>query len=83
MTLRLQAGSGTLNLNAARATPDAGGSSSSGSSKGGPQTLEQTEIETLQRAITAAHGNLSAAARLLNTTRPKLAYRARKHGLID
>ncbi len=82
MTLRLQADSGTLNLNAARATPDAG-SGSSGGSKGGPQTLEQTEIETLQRAITAAHGNLSAAARLLNTTRPKLAYRARKHGLID
>jgi len=82
MTLRLQAGSGTLNLNAARATPDAGGGGSGSSSKAGPQTLEQTEAETLQRAITAAHGNLSAAARLLNTTRPKLAYRARKHGLI-
>ncbi len=72
MTLRLQAGSGTLNLDASRA-PDRASV---------PQTLEQTEIETLQRAITAAHGNLSAAARLLNTTRPKLAYRARKHGLI-
>ena len=82
MTLRLQAGSGTLNLNAARTTPDVG-SGRSGGSKSGPQTLEQTEAETLQRAITAAHGNLSAAARLLNTTRPKLAYRARKHGLID
>ncbi len=78
MTLRLQASSGNMNLdvNTARTTP------ASDSTGKGPQTLEQTESETLQRAITAAHGNLSAAARLLNTTRPKLAYRARKHGLI-
>jgi transcriptional regulator with GAF, ATPase, and Fis domain len=32
--------------------------------------------------IAASKGNLSAAARLLDTTRAKLAFRARKHGLV-
>lgn len=45
-------------------------------------TLEQTEQSLLQKAIAASDGNLSAAARLLNTSRAKLAYRARKHGLL-
>jgi transcriptional regulator of acetoin/glycerol metabolism len=34
------------------------------------------------RAIAASKGNLSAAACLLDITRAKLAFRARKHGLI-
>ena len=45
-------------------------------------TLEQTEQSLLQKAIAASGGNLSATARLLNTSRAKLAYRARKHGLV-
>ena len=45
-------------------------------------SLEQTEQSLLQKAIAASGGNLSAAARLLHTSRAKLAYRARKHGLV-
>lgn len=45
-------------------------------------TLRQTEQTLLQKAIAASGGNLSAAARLLNTSRAKRAYRARKHGLV-
>lgn len=81
MTLRMQGDSGTLN----RDSPTHPGPNADAALLNAPTvppSLEQMERDTLQRAITAAHGNLSAAARLLNTTRPKLAYRARKHGLL-
>lgn len=76
MTLRLQGSSGILNVSApVSATTGA-------NAEPGPQSLDQTERDMLQRAIVASQGNLSAAARQLQTTRAKLAYRARKHGLI-
>jgi DNA-binding NtrC family response regulator len=74
MTLRLQGGTGVLSV----AAPTA---SAPGAAAGYP-SLAQTERDTLHQAINASQGNLSAAARLLNTTRAKLAYRARKHGLV-
>jgi two-component system response regulator HydG len=79
MTLRLEASSGTLNL-----TPSSpnGAAVQNNPAAAATSSLDQTECDTLQRAITASDGNLSAAARLLNTTRAKLAYRARKHSLI-
>ena len=83
MTLRMQGDSGTLNRDSPTNTsrePIMDGAPPHVQTE--PPSLEQIERDTLQRAITAAHGNLSAAARLLNTTRPKLAYRARRHGLI-
>lgn len=78
MTLRMQGSSGTLNFEGtpAGAHPVPAGTAAS------PQSLEQTERDMLERAISACQGNLSAAARRLNTTRAKLAYRARKHSLI-
>jgi two-component system, NtrC family, response regulator HydG len=83
MTLRLQGDSGTLNLADGGAAP-VGETSSHVSAKPAinPQSLAQTERETLARAIAASKGNLSAAARLLDTTRAKLAFRAKKHGLV-
>ncbi len=77
MTLRLQGGSGTLNFSAPVAATAAPSNAAPV-----PQSLDQTESDVLRRAISAAQGNLSAAARRLQTTRAKLAYRARKHGLI-
>ncbi|MEO6293335.1 MAG: sigma 54-interacting transcriptional regulator [Burkholderiaceae bacterium] len=74
MTLRVQDASGTLNLTAHAISASAPSTT--------PLSLEQIESETLLRAISASNGNLSQAARLLNTSRAKLAYRARKHHLI-
>ena len=84
MTLKLQDGSDTLNLTtaphpAAKPAPPAPAKTPTAASA---LSLEQTERAMLQQAISGAQGNLSAAARLLNTTRAKLAYRARKHGLV-
>ncbi|MCC4114988.1 sigma 54-interacting transcriptional regulator [Aromatoleum toluclasticum] len=42
-------------------------------------TLADTEALMLRTALAEADGNLSRAARLLGITRPKLAYRLRKH----
>ncbi|OGB50831.1 MAG: sigma-54-dependent Fis family transcriptional regulator [Burkholderiales bacterium RIFOXYD2_FULL_59_8] len=83
MTLRLQGDSGTLNLTDPGTAPDdeAIHRESAKPSMSAP-SLAQTERETLARAISASKGNLSAAARLLDTTRAKLAFRARKHGLV-
>ncbi|SDP36140.1 regulatory protein, Fis family [Rhodoferax sp. OV413] len=81
MTLRLQEGSDTLNLAATTAQAAATVAVPSRSSPS-PLSLEQTEQAMLQRAIAASQGNLSAAARLLNTSRAKLAYRAKKHKLV-
>ncbi len=79
LTLRPQGSSGTLNLaTAARAAA----SIPVPAMDAAPASLDQTERDTLHRAIAASHGNLSAAARLLHTTRAKLAYRARKHQLL-
>ncbi len=77
MTLHLQTDSGTLNL-----------ASSSMASAAAPvpsvatPSLETTERDMLRQAIAASRGNLSQAARLLNTSRAKLAYRAKKHQLV-
>lgn len=83
MTLRLQGNSGTLNLSAPPA--ELAGTSASlaqSNAMAAPASLAQSERDTLERAISACKGNLSAAARLLHTTRAKLAFRARKHGLV-
>jgi transcriptional regulator with GAF, ATPase, and Fis domain len=84
MTLRLQGDSGTLNLSdtAAPPAPEIYHDKSNGKTASSPQSLTQIERDTLARAISASKGNLSAAARLLDTSRAKLAFRAKKHGLI-
>jgi transcriptional regulator with GAF, ATPase, and Fis domain len=84
MTLKLQDGAGTLNLAPSLSSSPAVTAAvpSPVPSAASAMSLEQTERAMLQRAISGAQGNLSAAARLLNTTRAKLAYRARKHGLV-
>jgi transcriptional regulator with GAF, ATPase, and Fis domain len=43
--------------------------------------FEQLESEILKTAMKNAKGNLSAAARALNITRPQLAYRLKKLGI--
>jgi transcriptional regulator with GAF, ATPase, and Fis domain len=83
MTLRLQGESGTLNRAESGAAPvDEASHRESVKAPASAPSLAQTERETLARAITASKGNLSAAARMLDTTRAKLAFRAKKHGLI-
>ncbi|MEO6852555.1 MAG: sigma 54-interacting transcriptional regulator [Rhodoferax sp.] len=82
MTLKLQDGAGTLNLAATPAPAPAAAAAPAATSPASALSLDQTERAMLQRAISGAKGNLSAAARLLNTSRAKLAYRARKHGLV-
>ncbi|MEP6773824.1 MAG: sigma 54-interacting transcriptional regulator, partial [Polaromonas sp.] len=82
MTLKLQDGAGTLNLAATPAPAPAAAPAPAPPSTASTLSLDQTERAMLQRAISGAKGNLSAAARLLNTSRAKLAYRARKHGLV-
>lgn len=47
------------------------------------QPLEAAEIALLRQALRQTGHNLAAAARQLGITRAKLAYRARKFGLID
>jgi DNA-binding NtrC family response regulator len=44
----------------------------------GVMTLDQLEVMLIQSAVDKAHGNLSAAARLLGLTRPQLAYRLKR-----
>ncbi|MCW1934925.1 sigma-54-dependent Fis family transcriptional regulator [Pararhodobacter zhoushanensis] len=51
-------------------------SAADGSSEG--RTLQQIEIDTFSRAMDAAKGNVSAAARALGMTRAQLDYRLRK-----
>jgi DNA-binding NtrC family response regulator/predicted hydrocarbon binding protein len=43
--------------------------------------LVATEAAMLRAAVAEAQGNLAKAARMLGITRPKLAYRLRKHGI--
>ena len=44
----------------------------------GVMTLDQVEAMLLETAVDKAHGNLSAAARMLGLTRPQLAYRLKR-----
>jgi len=44
----------------------------------GAMTLDQLEVALIETAVDRAHGNLSAAARLLGLTRPQLAYRLKR-----
>ena len=46
------------------------------------QSLPQMEEELMRRALAQCKGNLSAAARMLGVSRPQLAYRARKRGIM-
>ena len=82
MTLRLKGSSATLNFAEPAGCAQALAIATPSSTAQAPQSLDQTERDTLLRAISTSQGNLSAAARLLNTTRAKLAYRARKHRLL-
>jgi two-component system, NtrC family, response regulator HydG len=45
-------------------------------------SFTEMEAETYERALSAAGGNIAAAARTLGLTRAKLEYRLRKHGLL-
>jgi len=44
----------------------------------GVRTLEQVEAMLIESAVDKAHGNLSAASRMLGLTRPQLAYRLKR-----
>jgi DNA-binding NtrC family response regulator len=44
----------------------------------GARTLDQVEAMLIETAVDKAHGNLSAASRLLGLTRPQLAYRLKR-----
>ncbi|HEX6016750.1 MAG TPA: sigma-54-dependent Fis family transcriptional regulator [Burkholderiaceae bacterium] len=44
----------------------------------GAMTLDQLEVSLIEAAVDKAHGNLSAAARMLGLTRPQLAYRLKR-----
>jgi DNA-binding NtrC family response regulator len=44
----------------------------------GVRTLEQVEAMLIETAVDKAHGNLSAASRMLGLTRPQLAYRLKR-----
>jgi DNA-binding NtrC family response regulator/predicted hydrocarbon binding protein len=46
-------------------------------------SLDQVEEELMRRAMQMAGSNVSQAARLLGLTRPALAYRLRKSGILD
>jgi len=46
-------------------------------------TLEQAELALIRRALGAANGNVSRAARELGITRMALRYRIKKHGLQE
>ena len=41
-------------------------------------TLDRLEVMLIEAAVDKAHGNLSAAARMLGLTRPQLAYRLKR-----
>lgn len=45
---------------------------------GGVMTLDRLEVMLIEAAVDKAHGNLSAAARMLGITRPQLAYRLKR-----
>jgi transcriptional regulator with GAF, ATPase, and Fis domain len=47
------------------------------------QSLPSMEADLIRQALAQCKGKVSAAARLLGISRPKLAYRARKYGLIE
>jgi DNA-binding NtrC family response regulator len=47
----------------------------------GLHSLDNLEGRLLEEAAERSNGNLSAAARLLGITRPKLAYRLKKRGV--
>jgi DNA-binding NtrC family response regulator len=44
----------------------------------GVRTLDQVEAMLIETAVDRAHGNLSAASRMLGLTRPQLAYRLKR-----
>jgi DNA-binding NtrC family response regulator len=44
----------------------------------GVRTLDQVEAMLIETAVDKAHGNLSAASRMLGLTRPQLAYRLKR-----
>jgi two-component system, NtrC family, response regulator HydG len=44
----------------------------------GIRTLDQVEAMLIETAVDKAHGNLSAASRMLGLTRPQLAYRLKR-----
>ncbi len=46
------------------------------------QSLPQVEDALMRQALAQCKGNLSAAARVLGITRPQLAYRVRKRGIV-
>ncbi len=48
----------------------------------GVSALAETEAQMLRMALATAQGNLSAAARLLDISRAKLAYRLRKYDIV-
>jgi len=47
----------------------------------GSMSLEEMDRHVVATAVTHAHGNLSAAARMLGTTRQTLRYRVKKYGI--
>ncbi|WP_235505773.1 sigma-54-dependent Fis family transcriptional regulator [Variovorax sp. Root411] len=75
----------TLDKNVLSVRPDghlAGAASTSTSTNASASSLGQMEETLIRRALEQCGGNISAAARVLGVTRPQLAYRARKRGIV-
>lgn len=72
------AGAGSVGALPRQATP----ASHAAADRAGPGSLGQVEETLIRRALEQCGGNLSAAARVLGITRPQLAYRVRKRGLL-
>jgi transcriptional regulator with AAA-type ATPase domain len=45
-------------------------------------SLDDIETLLLKQAVTRAHGNVAAAARLLGITRPQMVYRLKSRGIL-
>ena len=45
-------------------------------------SLDDIETMLLRQAVTRAHGNVAAAARLLGITRPQMVYRLKSRGIL-
>ncbi|HEY9096811.1 MAG TPA: sigma-54-dependent Fis family transcriptional regulator [Hydrogenophaga sp.] len=74
-------GGGRMGLRARPAPDEPGGNRTDPTAEAPP--LEAAEMAVLQQALARAGGNVAKAARALGITRAKLAYRARKFGLLN
>ncbi|MBS0449968.1 MAG: sigma 54-interacting transcriptional regulator [Proteobacteria bacterium] len=83
MSVRLDGGRGVLREGAATQTAPAQAILDDADAALGERSLPEVQDALMRQALIQCKGKLSAAARLLGITRPQLAYRARKRGLLE